>query len=55
MVHVAPGADVESKAKILKAVSRKINLAADVDLREVVLLHFMFLSYRGLRNYIQRK
>ncbi|VDP10588.1 unnamed protein product [Heligmosomoides polygyrus] len=55
VVHVAPGADVESKAKILKAVSRKINLAADVDLREVVLLHFMFLSYRGLRNYIQRK
>ncbi|KAK5978728.1 Peroxisome assembly factor 2 [Trichostrongylus colubriformis] len=33
VIHVAPGSDVESKMKILKAVSRKIKLADDVNLR----------------------
>ncbi|PIO68415.1 ATPase, AAA family [Teladorsagia circumcincta] len=35
VIEVAPGADVESKTKILKAVSRNLKLADDVDLRSV--------------------
>lgn len=35
MVEVKPGEDVESKTKILEAVSRKMNFDADVDLREI--------------------
>ncbi|XGW03846.1 hypothetical protein V3C99_015191 [Haemonchus contortus] len=35
VIHVVPGADVESKLKILKAVTRKLKLAQDVDLRRV--------------------
>ncbi|KAK6011762.1 hypothetical protein OSTOST_23142, partial [Ostertagia ostertagi] len=35
VIEVAPGEDVESKAKILKAVSRNLKLADDVDLRNV--------------------
>ncbi|KAF1752749.1 hypothetical protein GCK72_019304 [Caenorhabditis remanei] len=35
LVEVKPGEDVESKTKILEAVSRKMNFDKDVDLREV--------------------
>lgn len=38
MVEVKPGEDVESKTKILEAVSRKMNFDKDVDLREVASL-----------------
>ncbi|KJH47386.1 hypothetical protein DICVIV_06507 [Dictyocaulus viviparus] len=34
-IHIVPGNDVESKADILKAASKKVNLAVDVDLYEV--------------------
>ncbi|PIC23143.1 hypothetical protein B9Z55_016941 [Caenorhabditis nigoni] len=36
LVEVKPGEDVESKTKILEAVSRKMNFDKDVDLREIV-------------------
>uniref|UniRef100_A0A1I7V1Y2 Peroxisomal ATPase PEX6 n=1 Tax=Caenorhabditis tropicalis TaxID=1561998 RepID=A0A1I7V1Y2_9PELO len=35
LVEVKPGEDVESKTKILEAVSRKMNFEKDVDLREI--------------------
>ncbi|WKY11897.1 hypothetical protein Q1695_003457 [Nippostrongylus brasiliensis] len=35
VIHVAPGTDVESKTKVLKALTRKVKLADDIDLREV--------------------
>ncbi|KAK6045822.1 hypothetical protein COOONC_16673 [Cooperia oncophora] len=35
VIHVAPGSDVESKLKILKAVSRKLKFDDDVDLRKL--------------------
>lgn len=36
LVEVKPGEDVESKTKILEAVSRKMRFEEDVDLREIV-------------------
>ncbi|KHJ82007.1 hypothetical protein OESDEN_18302 [Oesophagostomum dentatum] len=35
VIHVTPGTDVKSKLKILQAVTRKLRLADDVDLRTV--------------------
>uniref|UniRef100_A0A0K0DND1 ATPase_AAA_core domain-containing protein n=1 Tax=Angiostrongylus cantonensis TaxID=6313 RepID=A0A0K0DND1_ANGCA len=36
VIHVEPGTDVESKTKILRAVSKKVLFAEDVNLEEVV-------------------
>lgn len=38
LVEVKPGADVESKTKILEAISRKMNFDKDVDLKEIATL-----------------
>ncbi|PIO62189.1 ATPase, AAA family, partial [Teladorsagia circumcincta] len=49
VIEVAPGADVESKTKILKAVSRNLKLADDVDLRNVV--RYLITIYRIPSTY----